>query len=118
MPRLTRLIIAIVLTVVLGFLGIAAWAAATIQLRLWRNRPIAERIQTLLAPQFPGAVIRAAASYEQDVIGVTTDGPLTDEELARLRSWLKEYKDREQLSVGLLLLAPRSSDGQQLEVSF
>lgn len=56
MPRPTRTLLGIALTVVLGHLGVVGWTVASIQLGLWRNRPIAERIQNSLAPQFPGVV--------------------------------------------------------------
>jgi hypothetical protein len=117
MRSLRRIVVAVVLTLVLGYLAIQAVGLASIQLRLWRNQPSADRIQTFLANQLPGVELRAAASYQRDLISVFTFEPISDTDRARLQSLLEEFKDREQLSVGVLLTTPSSSGRPPIESS-
>ncbi len=72
--------------------AVLLWPVVDIELRLWRNGAIADRLAASLHSRFPAVGFRGAASYKDEVVYIVVfdhvDGPTRGE----IERWLRAEK--------------------------
>jgi|SRR5579871_236991 len=87
---LTILIIVIVASVV--------WQIVSIQLRLSRNRAIADRLVESLHSRFPDITFHGGPSYEREVIYININEHLDKATKREIEQWLRQQKAEQKIA--------------------